>query len=869
MTVSSSTDRALFPGNDVTTVFPLPFRFFDNADISASLIDLSTLVATPLTLGVHYSLAGAGEPEDDGNAASVLTMFTPPASTESLFVIRTIPLTQPTDIVNQGRFFPEIHENVFDRLVMQIQQVDGLASNSMQLDPTGQTWDARGSRIVNVADPVGEQDATTLLWVQQYVGQLLTIAQGSANNAANVLFVDGDGIPTTVQKGVIKQFSDAASMQAKAGDKDGEQCLLLGYYDGAPGIGGGTLYWRAGDVGPVDNGTRFAAPGGVWERPLGKAVFLEWFGILGDGVTLEDAKVRAAVAATPDGGTLFMPVREMTVLMDIPSGQSNRWQAAVNCNKPGMRVLGSHACTFKLKDFTSAYVSYVGVSGLGAFRASASDVEISGLNIDANADHHYEVDGGLVKWFEGGGPSGKRPPAGILVTVDDNAANVSGVRIKGNKVFRPLSGVYVAGNLSLVGGTSLDDLAFFTKTLATNTVVDCVVEGNEISYAKGNDVIFITGVRDSIMRENISRNSMYHNFRFYAGVESCLMEDNKAYMNYAEIAARWNQTDLGYWRNDNPADPANYLIQRAGYLIGSTAAQTSANSGNVRRCSAINNRIWYSSNTETGSIVDTSQPTLASYFVWQVTNGIIVDGNESHNSPFQGLAYSNSILALNPTAQGVLFKNNVINNCAQEFISTLGTGPVFTENAGVNCGVNGSGRGIIRCQGGGKIYKNDLIWQRPTVNANTVIVFVTYGTNGDAFISDNLVQGYTGARISKAGSDIIHGSDGGGVPLTILAGWTAGAEPLLLWVDCSGYARLHGRIVSAAAGSDTFASLNGTFQKYRPSQNVRFPVWQTATPGVVLGQSTTAGSLIAARGALAAGTSFDVTMAWQIADFKL
>jgi hypothetical protein len=122
MTVSSSTDRATFAGNGTTTVFSLPFRFFTNGDIQASLINNATGAITPLTLGVNYSLIGAALPEQDGNAESELTMFLAPVTGFSLLVRRVIPLTQPTDIVNQGHFLPETHEDVFDRLTMQIQQ---------------------------------------------------------------------------------------------------------------------------------------------------------------------------------------------------------------------------------------------------------------------------------------------------------------------------------------------------------------------------------------------------------------------------------------------------------------------------------------------------------------------------------------------------------------------------------------------------------------------------------------------------------------------------------------------------------------------------------------------------------------------------
>lgn len=133
MTVSSSTDRATFPGNGATQIFPLPFRFFANSEIQAWLVTNATGALTALTLGTHYTLSGAADPEVGGSPTSELTMLTAPTTLQSLFVQRVIPLTQPTDIVNQGRFFPEIHENVFDRLTMLMQQAIGESKGSIRV----------------------------------------------------------------------------------------------------------------------------------------------------------------------------------------------------------------------------------------------------------------------------------------------------------------------------------------------------------------------------------------------------------------------------------------------------------------------------------------------------------------------------------------------------------------------------------------------------------------------------------------------------------------------------------------------------------------------------------------------------------------
>lgn len=136
MTVSSTTDRETFLCNGVTVDFDLPFRFFDNADIEASLVDNETFLITPLTLGVDFTLSGAGEPEYNGlPASSIHLLGDAPSSDFSLFVQRVMPMTQGTDIVNQGRFLPDLHEDVFDRLTMLVQQAALGPSRTIQVQP--------------------------------------------------------------------------------------------------------------------------------------------------------------------------------------------------------------------------------------------------------------------------------------------------------------------------------------------------------------------------------------------------------------------------------------------------------------------------------------------------------------------------------------------------------------------------------------------------------------------------------------------------------------------------------------------------------------------------------------------------------------
>lgn len=134
MTVVSQESSVVHNGNGVTKVFPIPFRFFKNTDLFVYLYDTTTNLSVPLALDVDYTLTGAGNPTADGNLTTVATY----AAGKQISVIRDMPVQQLTDIVNQGPFFPEIHENVFDRLTMMIQDIGTAGGNAIRFPASEQ-----------------------------------------------------------------------------------------------------------------------------------------------------------------------------------------------------------------------------------------------------------------------------------------------------------------------------------------------------------------------------------------------------------------------------------------------------------------------------------------------------------------------------------------------------------------------------------------------------------------------------------------------------------------------------------------------------------------------------------------------------------
>jgi hypothetical protein len=177
MTVSSQTSKETFNGNGVTNVWDLPFRFFDNTDIFAYRLDPVTQTATLLVLGTDYTLSGAGLPEQFGTAPGKITTAVPIASGKQLFVERIMDVEQLTDIVNQGRFFPEVHEDVFDRLTMLIQQNSADISKTLRVQP----YDPDPTRI-----PSAAQRANQLLSFDSF-GNPIVVAPASGSATALAL----------------------------------------------------------------------------------------------------------------------------------------------------------------------------------------------------------------------------------------------------------------------------------------------------------------------------------------------------------------------------------------------------------------------------------------------------------------------------------------------------------------------------------------------------------------------------------------------------------------------------------------------------------------------------------------------------------
>ncbi|MFM0769474.1 right-handed parallel beta-helix repeat-containing protein [Escherichia coli] len=160
MTVSTEVDHNDYTGNGVTTSFPYTFRIFHKSDLVVQVVDLSENI-TELTLDTDYTVTGAG-----GYSGGNVILMTALTSGYQISISRELPVTQETDLRNQGKFFAEVHEDAFDKLTMLIQQVRSWFSLALRKPSfVANYYDAMNNYIRNIHDPSRPQDAATKNYV--------------------------------------------------------------------------------------------------------------------------------------------------------------------------------------------------------------------------------------------------------------------------------------------------------------------------------------------------------------------------------------------------------------------------------------------------------------------------------------------------------------------------------------------------------------------------------------------------------------------------------------------------------------------------------------------------------------------------------
>jgi hypothetical protein len=139
MTVPISSNRNDYTGNGSVSVYSYNYKIFAATDLLVTVRDTSN-IQTTLVNNVDYVVSGVGQL----NGGSIALTSTGQSWIQSgnlktgykLTIRRVRPLTQNSDIRNQGSYFPETIEDTFDHLVMLNQQVQDALDRCIKASET-------------------------------------------------------------------------------------------------------------------------------------------------------------------------------------------------------------------------------------------------------------------------------------------------------------------------------------------------------------------------------------------------------------------------------------------------------------------------------------------------------------------------------------------------------------------------------------------------------------------------------------------------------------------------------------------------------------------------------------------------------------
>jgi hypothetical protein len=204
MTINSTSRFVQANGNGSATAFPFAFKVFAAADLAVYLTNLSTGVEQLLVLNTDYTVVL--NPDQNYSPGGTVTIPgtspTVPAVVPSgtrVTISSAVPFLQPTDLSNQGGFYPDVINDALDRATILIQQLQNLTARLLiapTTDGTGNltipnsalrankylAFGASGEPIVGT--PAGTTDIS-------YPGNVaLRSNNGGANLSRDFIFID-------------------------------------------------------------------------------------------------------------------------------------------------------------------------------------------------------------------------------------------------------------------------------------------------------------------------------------------------------------------------------------------------------------------------------------------------------------------------------------------------------------------------------------------------------------------------------------------------------------------------------------------------------------------------------------------------------
>ena len=233
MTVSTSTSTASYTANGSTTTFAYPFKIFADSDLAVILRNNTTGVETLQVLNSAYTVTGAGS-----DAGGSVVFGTAPVTGNTVFIRRSLPLTQETNFVPNDPFPAEAHEDALDKLTMLVQQINASGVENSIRVPTSEAG------ITNTLLPISSQRPNTFftfdgngdislvpiattnpasMYFQKFTGDGTTVgftlsSAPGGTGATMMVYIDGvyqeKGTSAYTISGAVLTFSEAPPVNA-------------------------------------------------------------------------------------------------------------------------------------------------------------------------------------------------------------------------------------------------------------------------------------------------------------------------------------------------------------------------------------------------------------------------------------------------------------------------------------------------------------------------------------------------------------------------------------------------------------------------------------------------------------------------------
>lgn len=194
MTINSEIRKVgPFIGNGTASAFPFTFKVFQASDLEVVKLEVSTNVETVLVLSSQYTVT-LNSDQDSNPGGTVTLIGGALASGYTLTLTSDVPYLQPTDLTNQGGFYPDVINDSLDRATIQIQQQGVEINRSFRL-PISSTanvelpnpsanellgWDSTGQNLTNI-------DPSTLVTVVAYATAYADVFIGDGTTTSYVL----------------------------------------------------------------------------------------------------------------------------------------------------------------------------------------------------------------------------------------------------------------------------------------------------------------------------------------------------------------------------------------------------------------------------------------------------------------------------------------------------------------------------------------------------------------------------------------------------------------------------------------------------------------------------------------------------------